>query len=665
MAAIDSQIVMTPDATDPSAEVTIVLYNGHDAAAMTRCLQSIRVHPPLASTEIVFASYADAASDAAELVSEPMRIAHGADLLGACNAAIAMARGEFVYLLSGDCTVSAGWLDALLAVMRDVPDCGVVGSKLVFSDTRIRQAGGIVWNDGTCTSHGRGERDGPAYAYLHETDYCSGASLLLRREALVAAGCFDENLASVDFADVDTSFALRARGWKTYYCPRSTVTLDCDGADDMASNDTPTRVVAERAFRERWRPQLRQRHAAPGERLFRARERGMQKRYALVIDHYVPQPDRDAGSRAIVQTMRQLQAMDFVVKFWTANQYYDPIYRGVLEDAGIEIVAGERWDNRFERYIRYAGAEFDLVLLSRPEVAAIYLDALRAHTRAPLMLYGHDLHFVRMGLRANVTDDAAEQRDADSMRSLETGLWQTLDGAIYPSETEASVVADHVPARKAHVVPLYHFDEAEYGTVRPPASRTTLDAVRLLFVAGFGHSPNVDAAQWLVRDIFPRVLRELPNATLDLVGSNPTTDVLALAQTGGVHVTGSVPQDVLDDYYRRADVAIVPLRFGAGVKLKVLEAMVKGLPVVTTSIGAQGLPGVEDCIRVEDSSDALAAAIVQIAIGLPASHDRVVAAQDYVRARYSDTAMRSALWRVFADGARTRSVPQNARGQSA
>ena len=564
----------------------------------------------------------------------------------ALNAAAAASSAPFICFLDDAAQIAPDCLPAMLAVMRAQPACGAVGVKLLSPDGRVRQAGGVAWRDGSRCSYGLGEaEDAPHCNYLREVDYCSGAVLMVRRDAIRGRDAFDDAWHGVDSAEVGLAFDLRRRGWKVFYGPRAVAVHHGPAwRQGDLTDGARSAMLGEAAFLARWRGTLERRHFAPCQCMFRAREHARDRRVLLVVDHYVPQPDRDAGSRAIHQTMLELQAMGFVVKFWPENQDYTPGYRALLEDAGIEVVAGERWGNRFERYVRYAGSELDVVLLSRPDVASGVIDLVKAHSAARVLFYGHDLHHRRMALRAEVTRDDDELAAAERMRDLEESLWDQVDAVIYPSTEEADVAAGHVGAGRAHPVPLYVFADDEFDARREP-----VDDVRLLFVAGFGHSPNIDAAQWLVGEILPRVRERLPNVSLDLVGSNPTASVLDLARTPGVHVSGSVSADVLETYYRRATLAVVPLRFGAGVKLKVLEAMVRGVPVVTTPVGAQGLPGVEACIQVAEDVEALARAIVAIAADPRSAAASVVQARAYVRRQYAPGAMRKALWRTLVE----------------
>jgi glycosyltransferase involved in cell wall biosynthesis len=164
----------------------------------------------------------------------------------------------------------------------------------------------------------------------------------------------------------------------------------------------------------------------------------------------------------------------------------------------------------------------------------------------------------------------------------------------------------------------------------------------VLFVAGFAHPPNVDAAKWLVDQIMPIVRARIPGVHLWLAGSNPTDEVKALTSSD-VTVTGYVPDDELGSLYRSCRVAVVPLRFGAGVKHKVLEAMHLGVPLVTTSVGAQGLCGLHEAAAVADDAHAVADAIVSLLTDDVSWLASSRAGSTYVTVRYSSDAMMKVL----------------------
>jgi glycosyltransferase involved in cell wall biosynthesis len=164
----------------------------------------------------------------------------------------------------------------------------------------------------------------------------------------------------------------------------------------------------------------------------------------------------------------------------------------------------------------------------------------------------------------------------------------------------------------------------------------------LLFVAGFGHPPNEDAANWLVHQVMPRLWAEAPDLKLSLVGAYPTPAVRALA-SDRVEVTGWVDEAKLQHHYRTARVAVVPLRYGAGIKSKVVEAMRAGLPLVTTPTGLQGLAGAEACVEVHRSAQPFADAILALTVDDELWRTRSSASAAFVSQRFTRDVMRRQL----------------------
>jgi glycosyltransferase involved in cell wall biosynthesis len=197
-------------------------------------------------------------------------------------------------------------------------------------------------------------------------------------------------------------------------------------------------------------------------------------------------------------------------------------------------------------------------------------------------------------------------------------------------------VRAEVPSVEAYTMPLYYFDET------PPVSEPRHRS-GILFVAGFDRPPNVDAAKWLVREILPLVRgRTGEKVRLLLVGSNPTDDVKQFAAED-IEVTGYVTDEQLLAFYGSARVAIVPLRMGAGMKGKVIEALQYGVPLVTTPVGAQGLDGLESVVTVSNDEAVLAREVSTLLqddeAWLRTSHEQ----RRYMEGRFSLDAMLQAL----------------------
>src|SRR5690606_15747088 len=102
--------------------------------------------------------------------------------LRTCNKAADLARGKYLLFLNNDTQVHPGWMDALHDTFIEQSQAGLVGSRLIYPDGRLQEAGGIIWNDASGTNYGRdGDPLQPEYSYLRDVDYCSGASIMVPR----------------------------------------------------------------------------------------------------------------------------------------------------------------------------------------------------------------------------------------------------------------------------------------------------------------------------------------------------------------------------------------------------------------------------------------------------------------------------------------------------
>ena len=367
-------------------------------------------------------------------------------------------------------------------------------------------------------------------------------------------------------------------------------------APTCAPGSRPTRSPIRRSSSSVGAKPSPRRIIAPGSEIMRARDRSRGRKVALIVDHYVPEPDQDAGSRSMMAIIEALLDAGYVVKFWPDNAKYSPEYTPLLQSIGVETLYGR--SGSFDDWIAINGEAIALALLSRPGVAPSYIPALRAHSKATIAYYGHDLHFRRIGMEAEAKGNAELAAAAAAVEAQERAIWRQVDIVLYPSEEEAAVAREET----AQAVAIVPYAYETFGDARVPPHNH-----EILFVAGFGHPPNADAAVWLVKEIFPRILEKAPDARLAIVGSNPTDAVRALAGEQ-VEVTGRVSEEELLVRYARARLALVPLRTGAGVKSKVVEALREGLPLVTTCVGVQGLPDIEHIIDVANDPEGLAEA---------------------------------------------------------
>src|SRR5207249_3673346 len=132
-----------------------------------------------------------------------------------CNRGAEKARGKYLVFLNNDTLVRDGWLSALLRTFAEEPQAGIVGSKLIYPDGRLQEAGGIIWRDASGWNYGKSDDPGkPEYNYLREVDYCSAATLMITKSLFEAVGGFNEKYAPAYYEDTDLAFKVRQAGYK-------------------------------------------------------------------------------------------------------------------------------------------------------------------------------------------------------------------------------------------------------------------------------------------------------------------------------------------------------------------------------------------------------------------------------------------------------------------
>jgi|GEM_PF-538373 len=645
LAARDDEARQAAATELPEPRVSIVIPCFNKAELTLSCLQSLQANtdPGLYEVILVDNGSSDATVNMARAEGPRLRVVRNEENTGfgpACNQGAALARGEYVLFLNNDTIVLPGWLEPLVAALDEEPALAAVQPKLLYPDGRLNDAGGLVFGGGEPWIYGKGnpEPDAPEFSCRRAPDYVSGACLAVRRSAFDEVGGFDDRYAPAYYEDTDLSFSFRAAGWKVLFEPASKV-VHLEGGTagtDLSQGIKRHQVGNAVKFAQKWseelalRPRVRpdevelwahrpQGGFGPGEILRTrgegavevARSEATTALSVLVVDPFMPVFDRASGGLRTFTMLRCLRQAGHAVTFYAvaggSRHYAEAVGR-----LGISCFGGDRREavDHGHRYASavwpsfeslFAARRFDVVVVS-PWSTAEPIVALvrRAAPEATVIVDTNDVHFVRLE-RAAALSGGGVVEAADTKRR-ELAVYRQADRVVCVTEDDAAAVRAEIPDADIAVVPNAHA-EVDGG---PGFEERT----GCLFVGNFNHPPNGDALAWWKDDIGPLLAERLPEAGLTVVGNDPLGEAAATAGAG-ITVTGAVVS--VTPFLHQARVSVAPLRFGAGMKGKVGEALAAGLPVVLTSIAAEGMGLVDgEHVLVADSAEAFADAVVRL-----------------------------------------------------
>lgn len=507
------------------------------------------------------------------------------------------ARGEYLLFLNNDAELLPGAIAALVETTARLRAraVGAVGGKLISPDGRLQEAGSIVWGDGSCEAYGRGGNPlAPEFDFERAVDFCSGALLLTPRALFAELEGFDLRFKPAYYEDVDYCVRLWMRGHAVIYQPRAVAVHREFGS--AVSREAS--IALQRDHRHAFvsmHPAWLRRQRSRDDGLLAARSHPHGSRSVVLVDDSAPDPRLGAGfprAAAIIRAFKDLGYRVTVYETAATGQTRSELL------ADVEVIPGAPAGLR-SFFAARRGA--DAVVVSRPHNMQ-YMKAAIGADLATLgaCLYDAEAIFARRdigrrGLAGGSVNDA-EQR---SMIEAETALARGCAAVLVVSAEEKQIFEAAIAA------PVFTVSHA----VEVAATETAFEHRQsILFVGAFSPlSPNEDAVRMFAHDVLPR-LRARRCAAPFVVAGARAAGCVEIARQSDV-VTCSDVQD-LTPLYEDARVFVAPMRFGAGIPLKVIEAAARGVPVVATTLVARQLgwePGLE--LLTADAPDEFAAAV--------------------------------------------------------
>lgn len=321
--------------------------------------------------------------------------------------------------------------------------------------------------------------------------------------------------------------------------------------------------------------------------------------HILFVEGGLPSPQLDAGSLANIELIALIQSQGHRVSYLYTGHHP----RGspqALMDLGCAIIDGVGLTRAQQESLLRTHAP-NATILSRPGPALQWIDALTA-LAIPSVYFGHDLHQVRLereyALHLGESSGAKLLQACLVHKAIERHLWVRADVVVYPTQWECDYVIAQCGRRHAISMPIYDVEAMAQWQPQIATVTNQLQApfapYPLLFVGGSHHAPNVDGLMWFVREVAP--LLSLP-IKLQVVGQwdGQAQEQLkraahtALCEGSRLTWCGGVTEEALQRLYATSALVIAPLRYGAGLKRKVVEALMFERPLLTTPMGLEGI----------------------------------------------------------------------------
>ncbi len=514
-----------------------------------------------------------------------------------CMKGADVAKGQYVCFLNNDTEVLPDWLESLLRTFKDYPNAGIVGSMLIYPNNQLQEAGGVIWSDASGWNYGRLKNFvDPKYNFVRPVDYCSGASLIISKKDLDLLGGFERDFVPAYYEDTDLCFAVRYKLKKeVLYQPLSKL-LHHEGISAGTSTSSGMKrfqAINAEKFLVKWRDELQTHYVNGSENASKAATRFCGEKTIVIIGTHVPLFDKDSGSYRMYHIIKILKQLNYHVIFLPDNDEPVQPYTEKLQQMGVEVLY---YTNDFKvsliNQLKERLTNIDFAWVCKPDHADKYFPVLKNNPSIKIIYDTIDIHYLRLKREIELYPERGKTSDWEEVQKLELKMAASANKVIAITETDKDIL-EKQGITKLEIIPNIHVANKE--------PKPSFEARKgILFIGSYDHKPNIDAVAWLCNEIMPLVWKKHPDIVVTLLGSNPTEKVLSLS--GPKVIVPGFIEDV-SSFFLSNRIFVAPLNYGSGMKGKIGQSLEYALPVLSTSIGVEGmnLTNNYNCIIAENT----------------------------------------------------------------
>jgi GT2 family glycosyltransferase len=583
-----------PTSVNPSVSIILPVHNHWWVTY--RCLRALQANNDKTPYEIILVD--DASTDQTQEALANIRgitvlqnMKNVGYLLSTnLGSAQATKTSKYLILLNNDTEPIDGWLDSLFHSIEKDEAIAIVGSALIYPDGTLQEAGAQIFSGGNGWNLGRGGNPlSDIFSFNREVDYCSAASIIVRKSFWDQVSGFDTLYVPAYCEDSDLALSAWKLGYKVMYEPTSWV-IHHEGVSHGKNTNSGLKKYQHENTRKllaKWESDLHEHWEDKGVPRFEASRDSLG--IVVVCDRQLPASARDAGSIRTLQIIRHLKALGYHVVFSCLDNSTTQVDYYELQSSGVEVhkdhsIFLETLEMRKDRIVA--------IWTIREEVYDYFEPRIRQ--------FAGDVKFIvdLMDLKYNKDFDPNSGISRNQIR-----IANNADQIVLVSDVEATHLNSVTGRNNIKII------WAEYEPQQSEVKWNNSNG--LLFVGGFRHLPNLTGIEWFANEVIP-ILEKLGfQAPIRVVGSGLNQEKILELEGKGLQILGQ--QEDLHSIYLQSRIAIIPLLTGAGRKGKLGEALSYGLPIVSTATGVEGFESIEKSgVLVTNSPSQMAQEIFRI-----------------------------------------------------